>query len=82
MTRTGGKSSGPSRWPGTGTARALALSQERSMPRYFFSLHVGIQQPDPIGSEHPDLAGAREEAVHNFAERMRESKEKAFLAGS
>ena len=33
------------------------------MPRYFFHIDDGVSIPDPIGSELPDLAAARSEAV-------------------
>ncbi|MEB2848378.1 hypothetical protein GAO09_11240 [Rhizobiales bacterium RZME27] len=41
------------------------------MPRYFFHLHDGQDLPDLIGSDHPDVAGARAEAVESIAERLR-----------
>jgi hypothetical protein len=41
------------------------------MARYHFNLHDGIDLPDPIGSEHADLAGVRKEAVESIAERLR-----------
>jgi hypothetical protein len=41
------------------------------MPKYFFNLHDGVDLPDPYGSEHPDLASVRAEAVESIAERLR-----------
>jgi hypothetical protein len=41
------------------------------MGRYFFHLHDGIDIPDTIGSEHPDLASVRAEAVESISERTR-----------
>jgi hypothetical protein len=41
------------------------------MARYFFNIYDGGSSIDPIGSEHPDLASVREEAVETVAERLR-----------
>ena len=43
------------------------------MARYFFNVHDGISIPDMVGSEHPDLFGARMEAVESIAERLKGS---------
>ncbi|MBX4864040.1 hypothetical protein HJA86_29705 [Rhizobium bangladeshense] len=40
------------------------------MARYFFNVHDGISIPDTVGSEHPDLQSARDEAVETIAERL------------
>lgn len=41
------------------------------MARYFFNLHDGVNLPDTVGSEHPDLQSARNEAVETIAERLK-----------
>ncbi|MCQ1766110.1 hypothetical protein NOJ28_11245 [Neorhizobium galegae] len=43
------------------------------MARYFFNLHDSVNLPDPVGSEHPDLQSARDEAVETIAERLKGS---------
>jgi hypothetical protein len=44
---------------------------EQPVARYFFNLHDGIDLPDSVGSEHPDLESVRAEAVDSVAERLR-----------
>lgn len=41
------------------------------MRRYFFNLHDSVSLPDTVGSEHPDLASVRSEAVESIAERLK-----------
>jgi hypothetical protein len=41
--------------------------------RYFFNLHDGISRPDTVGSDHPDLQSARNEAVETIGERLKGS---------
>lgn len=41
------------------------------MGRFFFHLHDGVHITDNIGSEHPDIASVREEAVESISERAR-----------
>lgn len=46
------------------------------MPRYYFDIVDGTDFPDPNGSEHADLAGARIEAVRYSAEVLKEMPER------
>ena len=46
------------------------------MPRYFFDLRDGQNFPDLQGSEWPDLAAARIEAVRFAAEVLKEMPER------
>ncbi|MBY3314482.1 DUF6894 family protein [Rhizobium laguerreae] len=41
------------------------------MARYFFNVHDGISLIDTVGSEHPDVQSARDEAVETIAERLK-----------
>jgi hypothetical protein len=43
------------------------------MTRYFFNLYDGVSLSDTVGSEHPDLASVRSEAVETTAERLKGS---------
>ena len=43
------------------------------MARYFFNLHDGASLADTVGSDHPDLESARNEAVEAMGERMKGS---------
>jgi hypothetical protein len=52
--------------------RAPALCAEIAMPRYFFDIKDGQDFPDLQGSEWPDLAAARLEAVRFSAEVLKE----------
>ena len=40
------------------------------MPRYFFNVRDKSEYDDDIGVELPDLASAREEAIHHFGETL------------
>jgi len=42
------------------------------MPRYHFNLHDGVSQPDPDGTELPDLDAAREGAVRLVGELLQD----------
>jgi hypothetical protein len=44
------------------------------MPRYHFNVHDGTSIPDPEGSELPDLASARVQAVRLAADLLREHR--------
>lgn len=46
------------------------------MPRYFFDIKDGVEFPDVEGSEWPDLAAARVEAVRYSAEVLKEMPER------
>jgi hypothetical protein len=53
-----------------GRPTALAHMGER-VARYFFNIHNGISRTDTIGSEHPDVASVRAEAVESAGELLR-----------
>ena len=42
------------------------------MPRYFFNVDDGRTSVDTVGSEHPDLQAAREEALVTSADLLRD----------
>jgi hypothetical protein len=42
------------------------------MPRYFFHVHDGADQPDPTGTEFADFKAARGEAVRACGEMLRD----------
>ena len=44
------------------------------MPRYFFNVHDGRDYPDDQGTELPDLAAVRAEALRSSGEMLRDSK--------
>ena len=50
------------------------------MPRYYFDIADGTDFPDIEGSEWPDLAAARIEAVRYSAEVLREMPERFWNA--
>jgi hypothetical protein len=50
------------------------------MPRYFFDIKDGHDFPDLQGSEWPDLAAARIEAVRYAAEVLKEMPERFWNA--
>lgn len=43
----------------------------RALARYFFNIRDGQSIPDTEGSEHPDLASVRAEAVDSLAEMIK-----------
>ena len=43
------------------------------MPRYFFNIHDGTSFIDRQGTELPDLAAVRREAVHTSAKVLKDS---------
>ena len=55
---------------------ALAPELEDVMPHYFFDIVDGEDLPDLQGSEWPDLAAARREAVRYSAEVLKEMPER------
>jgi hypothetical protein len=42
------------------------------MPRYFFHVHDGVDRPDPVGTELPDIKAARSEAIRTAGELLRD----------
>jgi hypothetical protein len=55
----------------TKDVRALILGKDDAMARYFFNIRNGADIPDTVGSEHPDLASVREEALQATAELIK-----------
>ncbi len=51
------------------------------MPRYFFNVHDGRDYPDDEGTELPDLATVRAEALRSSGEMLRDSKGAGFWSG-
>ena len=43
------------------------------MPRYFFNVHDGRDYPDDEGTELPDLAAVRAEALRSSGEMLRDN---------
>ena len=50
------------------------IGRSASMPRYFFNVHDGRDYPDDEGTELPDLAAVRAEALQSSGEMLRDSK--------
>ncbi|SRR5258706_12735860 len=55
--------------------------QESAIPIYHFNVHDGKDYPDREGSEHPDLAAARVEAIGRIAKILQDGAP-GFWGGS
>lgn len=51
------------------------------MPIYHFNVHDGVECPDRVGSELPDLAAARAEAVRRISDILNQSAD-SFWSGT
>jgi hypothetical protein len=60
--------------------RAKPLREKDNMPRYFFDIVDGQAFPDTEGTDLPDLAAARIEAVRLSAEVLKEMPERFWMS--
>lgn len=52
------------------------------MPKFYFNIKDGEELPDEFGTELPDMAAARKEAVHVAAQFIRDRADDALWSGT